>query len=267
MDRIAFGELYTQAAMLALRHTVQLLIWSEDKIGVFEPLGTGVLMTIDNRYYLITAGHCLRQYGKQIKIGVLNGTGNMTLIRGATVINSGPRDTIDLGIVKLSNTSIATLQECHKFLTVKNAMFNDGIAQEIAYLVLGFPLTKTDINNRAKKISIEPLVHIGVSKPTAFYDNLGYSQSSNIILGFNRRKSQFYDVEEMNMSPNPKGVSGGGLWFVQQNESGEIEYYLCGIMIEHDQKKNVMIATKTEEFRRLMHELESYDANTGDRLT
>jgi hypothetical protein len=266
MDKAKIGELHTKAAMVALNYTVQLLVWSEDKLGVFQPLGSGVLMTIAGRYYLITAGHCLKQNGLDVKVGILNGAGHMELIRGVTAVNQGNDNKIDVGIIKLSDKSIAAIQQNHSFLTAANVMLNEGISHESVYLALGYPLTKTYINHKRKKIRREPLVYTVVSKSAEFYDKLCYKQSSNIILGFNQRRSQFYDTDEMNMSPDPKGVSGGGLWFIQQSNSGAIEYNLCGILIEHYKTYNVIIATKTEEFVALMRGLEGFDANSGGKL-
>lgn len=49
---------------------------------------------------------------------------------------------------------------------------------------------------------------------------------------------------EMNMAPDPSGISGCGLWYVPSYFESIPRFFLTGIMIEHHKEKNAMVATK-----------------------
>lgn len=254
-------DLYTEAARQAIHYTPQLFVWSEEKEGNLEPLGSAVLFRIADFYYLITAAHCIMQNGKQIKIGILDNQGKMQLIRGSSLMK---HEDVDLAAVKLSDRSIKVLLEKYKFLDVSQVMFNKGIKDEEVYLIVGYPITKTKVDNKRKRISHEAFVYISKSKAENMYVKLGYSKEQNTLLGFNQRRSTFTGSTEMNMSPEPKGVSGGGLWFIQSYDVAkkeDVTFLLCGIMIEHDKKQNMMIATKTEALLPIIQSLHNLDAN------
>jgi hypothetical protein len=93
--------------------------------------------------------------------------------------------------------------------------------------------------------------------------NVNHSQS--LLLGYNQRKSTFLEQNELNMAPDPTGISGGGLWFIPEYDLPTIEnvqYLLCGILIEHYSTQNLIKATKTEEVIPLLRGLQHKNANT-----
>ena len=232
-----------------------------------QPLGSAVLLNFRSAHYLITAGHCLKQSNEFIKIGVLNENGHLTMIRGAVAIYEGEDNRIDLGFIKLSDASVDVLSKTHKFLHENQLRLTSNLEDVTDYLILGYPNTKTIINHRAKKIGIEPFVYIAKSKSQNFYEKHRYNKSSSILLNFNRRRSSFVTVHEKHMSPDPRGVSGGGLWYVSTYDIPELKdvsFHLCGIMIEHDAQNNFMVATRVEEFVPVLKELQKHNANFRD---
>ncbi len=257
-------SLYLEVAKRAIEYSPQLFIWSIDAERDLEALGSSVLFKVGQDHYLITAGHCLRQNGEDINIGVLNAKNEMHLVRGAVIIKTGDGGEIDLGIVKLSSATTEMMFQKYKFLDVTQIMFNKGIPDETDYLVVGYPITKTKINNRTKCLSSEPFVFIGKSKDAKTYERFAYNVKVNTLIRFTKRKSTYVEKLEMNMSPEPKGISGGGLWFIQSYEiekKEDVVFFLCGIMIEHDDINNFMIATKTEALVQLIQASHTVNAN------
>ena len=68
----------------------------------------------------------------------------------------------------------------------------------------------------------------------------------------------------MNMAPDPTGISGGGLWYLPQYDVPAVEdvqFLLCGVLIEHYDTRNLVKATKTEEIIPLIRNLQYKSAN------
>jgi hypothetical protein len=95
-----------------------------------------------------------------------------------------------------------------------------------------------------------------------WYHSVNHSES--LLLGYNQRKSTFLEQKAMNMAPDPTGISGGGIWFIPEYNVPaveNVEYLLCGILIEHYNKQNLIKATKIEEVIQLLRGLRHKSAD------
>jgi hypothetical protein len=240
--------IYKEAASKILRHTPQLFIPTKDSRKPFEAFGSGVLYRYGNKHFLITAAHCIKQRDELIKIGILD-KGNLHLLKGTVIIHRGNKDEIDIAIVCLAEESIAACNRKFEFLTHHNILQNRNMNVPTEYCVVGHPISKTYIDVKRKMVTHEPLLFIGKSKDQHFYDKIGLDIRVNTLIGFNKRRSSFLGENEMNISPEPKGISGCGLWYIPSyfvEDIKNVNYMLSGIMIEHHINKNVMVSTKIE---------------------
>ncbi|MES2704898.1 MAG: hypothetical protein V4649_19840 [Bacteroidota bacterium] len=203
---------------------------------------------------MATARHCLIQAGQQIKVGVLNGKGHLRLISGFTVFNSGVGDKVDIALVKLQPESIQILLEGYKFLDFSKVRPTTNIDHETDYLIVGHTISKTNIDNKKRKIKLKPLVHIGKSLDEKAYEKKGYEKAINTLISYDQRRGTIIGSNEMSMSPTPKGISGCGLWYIQSYTIAnpqDADFYLMGIMIEHDKQNRMMVGTKSEELAKI----------------
>ena len=205
--------LYTEATRQITRYTPILYMPSIKREGSIDAVGSSILFRRENRYYLITAGHCIKQDGNLIKIGVLDNR-DFYQLGGKTVIAKGEGDKVDIGIIRLDESSQAVCQRNYTFLDDTRILLNRWIPDETEYLIAGYPLTKVSIDHKRKKIKVGLLPYLSKSGPANSYEKMGYPHHQNLLLAYDRRRSGFVEGGHLNMSPHPKGLSGCGIWYV-----------------------------------------------------
>lgn len=246
-------RIYDESAKRIIQYTPQLFIYKENSVAV-KSHGSSILIKARNTHYMATARHCVTQNNEQIKIGVLDKHGHLRLISGHAISRSGENDRIDLSLIKLVPDSVAILSEKYAFLPFNRLAQTLNIADERDYLLVGHPVSKTSIDNARRKIRFDPLIYIAKSKPRASYARLGYDMNVNTLLHYDRRRGMFLGKSEKIMNPNPTGISGSGLWYIESYEVAnpdEALFSLMGIMIEYHDRHRMVVATKTEELVRL----------------
>ncbi len=258
-------RLYFSAASKIIRSTPKLFVWSSDRTAYLVAHGSAVLLKIENDHYLLTAAHCLYQREKMIQVGILDENGHPHMIRGAVTIQRGQTNNIDVAAVKLSDESVQTLSNAYTFVdATRQVMLNDNIKRETEYLIVGHPNTSTRIDNKRKKVRYNPLFHISKSAPPEIYRKLNVSYSQSLMLGYSLRKSNFIEQKEMNMAPDPTGISGSGLWYIPRYDVPvveDVQFLLSGVLIEHYTKHNLVKATKIEEVIPLIRSLRYKSTN------
>jgi hypothetical protein len=242
------GLIYTKAAEKVLPSTVTLYIPSENGDGSIEALGSGVLVQYKGNYFLITAGHCLKQDGKVILSGILDGREFYNL-KGLAMVEHGLAEKIDVGMVKLNDESVEVCLRNHKFIPQTQILNNSGIKQPADYFVAGFPNSKVQTQHRAKKIEKDLAPFLMQSRTLEYYQKLVFHPNESLLLRFDKRRSTIWGSGEMSMAPNPKGMSGCGVWyipdyFVQNLEN--ITSMLSSIFIEYHPRYRTTVATKFE---------------------
>lgn len=242
---------YETAASEILKYTPQLYIIQNGNIEKPKPFGSSILFSRDGDYYLITAAHCIKQKNNLIKIGVMI-SGKFYFVKGTVVMNKGQNDSIDIAAVKLENETVEILKDSYQFISKRDILSNKNIENETEYLIVGFPISKTSIDYKMKRIKTEPFVFISKSKDENSYLKQRINDTQNILLGFSKRRSAFVGENEMNISPTPTGISGCGLWYIPSYFSEKVVFKLSGIMIDYYHKTNMMLATKVEEIMKLI---------------
>jgi hypothetical protein len=247
-------EICNETAKRVLTHTPQLYVFKDEKSKTIQSHGCSVLVRLRSTYYMITARHCVVQNDKLIKIGVLNSKGHLRLIGGHVTMNTGEDDRVDLAVIKLLPASVEILSESYKFLDFEKVRPTANIGDKTDYLIAGYPISQTSVDNVRRKIRHTPFVYIGKSKENHTYSKLGYKRELNTLVHFDKRRGKYIGTDEMIMNPEPTGISGSGLWYIQSYEiadPSQADFYLVGILIEHDSRNRLMVATKSEEIWKL----------------
>ncbi|OJW80263.1 MAG: hypothetical protein BGO69_05375 [Bacteroidetes bacterium 46-16] len=260
------NEIYNETAKRVAKVTPQLFTFKDIAADTIQPHGSSVLFKANNTHYMLTARHCVHQGDSLVKFGVLDAGGHLRLLSGDVFSSKGIYDEIDLALIKLQPQSVAILSECYKFLDVQKLRPTINIPDKTDYLIVGHPLSRTSIDNKKRKLKYEPLVYISKSVPAEVYQSSYFKQaktfekfqfdrSNTILLNFNKRKSRIVAADDMTMSPDPQGISGCGIWYIQSYEiadPAEADFYLMGIIIEHDADKRLLIGTRSEVIASLL---------------
>ena len=82
------------------RYTVPLFSPPPDGVTVPPPLGSGILFRREEKFYLLTAGHCLKQRGVPTNAGVFLGK-EFAVLPGRMIVDIGDDGKTDIGIAEL----------------------------------------------------------------------------------------------------------------------------------------------------------------------
>jgi hypothetical protein len=241
-------DLSIDIAKVIANHTIQFFI-NNDK-GEATPYGSGVLIELDNKFFMVTASHVIAENPKDL-FTILP---NKELTLGGTLLTaplpeSGKRedDKIDIAIMELAESVVHDLSQSFKFIQSSNIDINHTVVDELNYLLLGYPETKT------KKIWNKPeilakIFHF-ISLPDLTFDfaKFGFEHFTHIAIQFHG-KAVSWKTGKKSTSPILNGISGSGVWYFKNfpAEKSIETYQLVGIVIEQIYKSNhkAVIATK-----------------------
>ena len=249
------GMVYTKAAEKVLPCTVTLYIPSDKSGGSIEALGSGVLYHENDDYFLLTAGHCIKQDGQKILSGILDGRAYKAL-NGMAMVDPGLDNKIDVGIIKLDEESRDACLRNHKFITPQQIFNNTAsVTKPTEYMLAGFPISKVSINHVAKRVAKDMAPFLCQSQDAYYYQKLVFHPAESLLVKLDRRRSQIWGSGEKSMAPKLKGISGGGMWYVPNyfvQDLDNVVPYLAGIFIEYHPNFRTAVATKFEVFAPLI---------------
>lgn len=209
-----------------------------------SPLDSGVLLQINENYYLCTAAHTY--YKEEVgNIGTFIGEdfyvlqGELSLL---PIDASRENDKADIAVCKLTNEVVEDLKIKYKFLPLERVCINHKLQEENRYFMLGYPVTKTKKNVSTKTIKVKPFKFVtkGIISSNR-YEKIGCDFLVNYLIDFHRYKVTNLKSKRKLTAPKPEGNSGTGLWFFNGKE-----LVLVGIMIEYDNKESVFIGTRID---------------------
>lgn len=223
MDKpIDFDSIAFQLGNEIHKHTIQLLI-EGGKYG-FRPWGTGVLVSVGDKYLVFTASHVTSPKAKIENL--------YTIFNGKPIHISGRfRETdlekdryTDLAYVTLHDKFGELLSKEYTFLPVSKVNIAHEQVPTIQYIVFGYP---------AENIKEDTTSHIVQTGSQAFltsivdediYANMGLEKEAHFIMHFDKKGIAEGTNEIVDIS-DPHGISGCGLWFIKATDTaGKIEY-------------------------------------------
>ena len=217
-----------------------------------ELIGSGVIIKVENYYFLITAAHLLDQLrGLGMYIGgektVVDITGQLIIV--ATNSGSGDKDKIDFAFTEIPENLLDELGR-HNFLPPDEIDPNDIAIREKRYLILGYPISKNKWIDY-KGLKVKPKSYPYSSRPSdiLIYKELGISEESHLLLDFDKEKVT-NGTGNVFIAPDLYGMSGGGVWTLH-DDSKALSIFsesqlnkLVGVIIEWDLQKKVIIAVR-----------------------
>lgn len=245
-----------------LKYTPQLYLLKEESVegADVKPYASGVLISHDNNYFLITAGHVVEDIDPT-RIGIM--IGNVFNILNGEIKYFKPSfstelDKIDVAIWKLENEIVKELEPHYKFLTIEKFGMNHKLIQDDPrFLIVGYPWRKSKLNPLTQKIKVKVFVFLTKNSKKEIYKQLKLEEFSNIILEYKQRKIRDFNTGLITKGVTPEGISGCGAWYIPNfiiDPSKTPDFKLISIVTEQDKSKKHLKTTRidiiTEVLRR-----------------
>lgn len=235
------------------------LLYKEEN-NEFDSTGSGFFLKTDDNYYMITAAHVVDE-SKNILIPIAQKEILLPLVY--THIIGTPKgkskdedkgedrdeDKIDIAICKLDHSFGQNLEKYYKFVEFSRIKFNHQPSKDDMYLASGYHATGIKYNKKTKKTSA--VMRSLLTKLNIPFMTHKHSQSfKNHIFTSIFRKLKKAGSDILNTRYNPHGISGSGLWLLEQTEKDgiyELDVKLVGINIEFwDEDILSLISTKID---------------------
>lgn len=229
-------------------HTIQFFINNDKEEAT--PYGSGVLIELDGKSFMVTAAHVIAESPKDLFTILPNKELRLGgILLTAPLPESGKRedDKIDIAIMELAESVVNDLSKSFKFIQSSNIDINHTVVDELKYLLLGYPETKT--KKKWKKPEILAKIFHYISLPDFTFDfvKFGFEHFTHIAIHFDG-KGVSWKTGKKSTSPILNGISGSGVWYFKNfpAENSIETYQLVGIVIEQVYKGNhkAVIATK-----------------------
>ncbi|HEU0079192.1 MAG TPA: hypothetical protein VFQ76_16175 [Longimicrobiaceae bacterium] len=151
---------------------------------------------------------------------ILEGKGDLRLSNPAqlTVAPNGDRnkDRFDVGYVLLTPEEVEDIGE-ENFLGSGDLSPRDAAAPRRGYFALGFPASKQE-RDAYRKVYKTSLMRIATTEvKDKIYEMTKFQRDFHLLLRFNERDMRGPNGQRGSV-PNPKGLSGGGIWRVNPLE-------------------------------------------------
>lgn len=215
--------------------------------GLVSPAGSGVLLRIGVRHYLLTASHVFGNADRDQPIAAIVADKFVRIRsrwRSRAIIEENA-DSLDLAVAPLEMPDEFAENAVSPIELADIDPFGALIEQHphTSFLALGYPRSKQPKILREGKyaaFAYHFLTHLEDIAPSK---SLAGSPELHIAVGYQR--DDFHGDPAVSMMPDPDGMSGGGLWripdaIVSPAPSGQ----LVGILIEHHSREEQVIAAR-----------------------
>lgn len=224
-------------------------IFGADKISKPYLVGTGVVLDIDSQIFIASAAHVFDENNITSIYTFLEGINQ--IIEGQIQATSKPgndrdEDKIDIAIYKVDDSLVPKFISTYHPVTIGEIDVNDIPSSKKYYAFIGHPTNKTKPKYRTTIIKSQMFSYMGTIASEKAYQQLNLSKYSHIVIGFNPKKCIAEDGTICTF-PKPKGMSGGGVWLMEDLNSHSSQSYvnkLVGIGIEDHKNPKVMVGIR-----------------------
>jgi hypothetical protein len=194
-----------------LRPTVP--IYQGERHGVPEVAGSGVLVTLADMRFLLTAGHVLDLTTKgQLVVGVspevlaLAGDPMRLQTPGSA---QGLTDRIDIGVVHLDRGPWTELS-LDRFVGPEQLDTQIPIVARHSYALIGYPTSMNRKGLAGGQLTAVAISIGGLECPSDFYAHTSTDPEANVMVGLDRES--LWTAYGQRTGPDLYGSSGCGLW-------------------------------------------------------
>jgi len=220
-----------------------------------ELIGSGVLLRIANRVFLLTAAHVTDR--KREGTFLIPGQEEFIPVNGHHSWLSEPAsgrradDKFDVAYVCLDHDCVSNLSSSYPILERKDVLLEVPLKCS-DYSFAGFPWRKSRVKRNTIKTGFVTLFGPEVNQDE--YETLGLNQSQHIAIRFHRQRIFHEKTRKVIKAPLPHGMSGGGVfaWNEEALKSWPVRLPFVGIANTYVPEKSLLKATRLHVFIRFI---------------
>jgi len=219
-----------------------------------ELIGSGVLIRICNRTFLLTAAH-VADFKSEGSIMIpgrdwFMSPGGCYHTMNLPVSGNRADDKLDAAFVCLDDDFAANLHSSHRVLGHQDLSLEEEPVRRYYYVFAGFPWRKGKVTNGSIATAFKTIESAEIQKSE--YEALGLNRSQHIVIQFNRKRVFQESRQLVEVFPSPSGMSGGGVyvWSEEALKAWPVRLPLVGIANEFIPDKGLLIATRLHVYIR-----------------
>jgi hypothetical protein len=245
-------ERSTKLAHRLIRSVLPLFVM--DERDHLQRIGTAVLVRVDGRLFLLTAGHVLIDAGEQQLYAISGPKGRTVgLPNGSSVSYDGDTE-IDVGVIPLPANAMSFFDGC---TPIEEADINESyvvdhaIAKNSIFLI-GYSASNSQVrvNHLDKTVRQTSFQFTGLAEVEEVYQREKLSVAHHLVVEFANVRSG----GEPTIPPKLQGVSGGGMFHLVTRDT-DATIQLVAIATEHRHAQQLVVGTRIEQFLRLIRQL------------
>lgn len=210
--------------------------------------GSGVLLKIGTKHFIISSAHVFDGNSERPRY-TFGGCNTFMELTGechkTKHCDSSLDDKYDLVVLDLKDNFDENSILPHKFISLDNVQISDYPDRTKVYSIMGYPYSKNKKSFWGEPVKATILSNSCLGVEKELYANLKLSPDTHIIVKYDRSRLTTSDGKTQ-FGPDPKGMSGGALWYLKNIKSGYEPKQLVGIGIEYHKNINAILCTRIE---------------------
>lgn len=229
-------------------------IYGATENGKPDHIGSCVLLEYQGEKFLVTAAHVIDH--NELTSLYISGETNLVQITGSSLTTTAPngdrgKDKFDFSVLPISDELALALGNAY-YIPENEWELQELHEKDRCCLALGFPNSKNKKIDPAKNlVKLEPFVYTSIIKSDPkLFEEINFSSSDHYLLDFCNKHSKDSSGKTTN-SICPKGVSGGGLFLIENMSNpesyrpeAECSGKFLGILIEQRKNQKVLAFTR-----------------------
>lgn len=227
------------------------IVWESPDGETADQIGSGVLIRIADRVFLLTAAHVLNyrddgHYLMPSEGGYRPIIGKCTFTSKST-FGRRSHNEFDIAFVWLDESCASRLDRDYLILD-RPDVFLETPSERFEYTFAGFPWRRTRVEERCIEPNLTTMS--GIEAKQSEYAALNLDAKFFIVMRFHRRRAFSFRLNKPIKGPLPDGMSGGGayIWSEDALKNWPVRLPLAGIINYFIQEKNLLIATRLHVF-------------------
>jgi hypothetical protein len=220
-------------------------LFAVDKMLRPELFATSVLLECDGHVVLLTAAHAIHEIQASESTPHVGSLAGIFPVVDFVMSSATGSDVLDVAAMIIPPELTSRFRSP---LPLSGTMIVRNSANPQMNLIHGFPLTKNKSYDSVKEadgiFKIEQLTYIGSSN-VLDQEYLKYKKNTSFHSALRYQKQGRNERGNVVKPPDPKGISGGGMWIVPDIHNAR-HILLSGIAIEHHKTGPLIFATKIE---------------------
>lgn len=218
---------------------------------------SSVLLTVNERFFLITAAHCVHGFDLHC-MGIMLENDFCTIGGQLKYFEPNDLDTcdpnkIDLAIFELEPETVSAMKEKYQFLQWDKIGLNHSSSQSSRYLIFGYAEQQTEKKYLPNKIiTPTPLVLRTIGVSNEYYLKEKINSQKTVVLTVDQKSVGRSSTDVIEELPFLGGISGCGIWNIFNLFGNTPQYQLVSFLTGEDENKIVLYSSRVDNLKGLL---------------